>query len=271
MHFSIRVFMEQALLTAPLVGAFYTIVPSKPVRANVETEVTIKNDLDRGNSSYDARFTHFQLYLNFAPDPWAPDPVCLLANATPIATESLRVVFPAAAFPPGTLCQLSAVEWDATRSVANSRVILGDVFSIEGDMAGTWSRLEQAGKRLTFRDFLPCASLPCARACGDRFYPGNADPATDALWNDTQRCIAACPGVWFPPKVAQDLGLPPSAATGGTPTGTGGAPVATSSILSPPTANGTDGKETGKHSNGGRLTPAMLKLVGPLLSIICLI
>ncbi|EFQ36447.1 hypothetical protein CGRA01v4_10430 [Colletotrichum graminicola] len=247
--------------------AFDRISIQSTVKADTEVEVTIRNDIADGASSFDAGFTNYNVYLATTPPGWGTGPVCLLANGTKIDVTSVKVKIPADAVPDSADLMITTMEWnsDPTKD-GPSGFEYSNEFTFSGG-AGEWSKTELAGHSLGEMDMLPCSAYACARKCNDQYFE-ERDTTSDDLnvYKNTYECVAACPGTTFPSwdSVINDVG-----GSGGDPSGTASVPAASATAstttAAPSSSNPASSSQSGSSPSetpnaGSRLAAETLGL-----------
>jgi len=226
--------------------AFDRISIQSTVNADTEVEVTIRNDIADGASSFDAGFTNYNLYLATTPPGWGTGPVCLLANGTKIDVTSVKVKIPADAVPDSADLKITAMEWnsDPTKD-GPSGFEYSNEFTFSGG-TGEWSKTELDGQSLGEMNSLPCSAYACARKCNDKYFEERNTTSEDPnVYKNTYECVAACPGTTFPSwdSIVNDDG-----GSGGGPSGTASVPAA-SATASTPAASATTSTPTAAPSS----------------------
>ncbi|KAK2010696.1 hypothetical protein LZ32DRAFT_374006 [Colletotrichum eremochloae] len=257
--------------------AFDRISIPSTVKADTEVEVTIRNDLADGASSFDAGFTNYNLYLATTPPGWGTGPVCLLANGTKIDVTSVKVKIPADAVPDSADLKITAMEWnsDPNKDGPSGFEYSGD-FTFSGG-TGEWGKTELDGSLLGDMDRIPCSAYACARQCNDKYFEERNTTSEDpSVYKNTYECVAACPGTTFPSwdSIINDDGsgggpsetasVPAASATASTPTG-----VPSSSSRPSSSQSGSSPSQT--PNGGSRLAAEMLGLTVVGLVTFCVL
>jgi hypothetical protein len=192
-----------ALISAPLTLAFEEIDVNSTVIAGTDTTVRIANDLSRGPQSFDGMFDSYRVYLSLAPPGWGSEPACYLVNTSAINVTSLNIQIPASVGPSDSSSQgysIVTIEFnqDPNAESGPSGFEYSNTFDFIGG-TGKWSDYELAGYITAGIDYVPCSAYDCARQCSQKYYPDNVSSQSPSAYEPTYNCIAACPGVSYPP------------------------------------------------------------------------
>lgn len=203
MYISLLTTIALALFSAPLTLAFDEIVVDTTVIAGEDTTIQIVNDLSRGSQSFDGMFDSFRVYLSLTPPGWGSGPACYLVNTSAINTTSLTVQIPASVGPSDPSSQgysIATMEFNKAPNAESgpSGFEYSNGFDFVGG-TGKWSDYELAGYGVAEIDYLPCSAYDCARQCAQKYYPDNVSSQSATAYEPTYDCIAACPGVSYPP------------------------------------------------------------------------
>jgi hypothetical protein len=185
-----------------LTTAFREISIPSVVNANQTVQLTIANDLSSGPGSYDAQFTTFRIYLaiiaptsSYIPNPVQPS--CYLVNATSITTSVVNLTIPTSVGPDGTSYHVGTLEYSThPNPPPPSSYSFSPTFTLY-NTTSSWSSADLNGDYPPFPDLLPCTSYDCARQCLSSTFPQNIN-GTEAGFQGTYECMAACPGVTYP-------------------------------------------------------------------------
>jgi hypothetical protein len=222
MYASILLSVALALVNLPLSRAFEEIDTKPTVTAGQDTTIQIVNDLSSGSQSYDAQFDSYRVYLSLAPPGWGPAPACYLVNSSAINVTSQTVQIPASVGPSDPSSQdysIATMEFNQDPNAGGpSGIQYSNVFDFVGG-TGNWSDYELAGYLVGDYDYIPCSAYDCARQCSQKYYPNNVDSYSISAYKPTYECIAACPGVSYPPfqSIYGGSGGPSAGPSGGGP------------------------------------------------------
>jgi hypothetical protein len=203
MHPSLLTIVALAFFSAPLTFAFEEVDVNSTVVAGTDTTIQIVNDLSRGPQSFDGMFDSFRVYLSITIPGWGFGPACYLVNTSAINVTSLNVQIPASVGPSDYSSQgysIATMEFNQDPNADNgpSGFQYSNNFDFVGG-TGKWSDYELAGYSVAEIDYVPCSAYDCARQCSQKYYPGNVESKSISAYEPTYNCVAACPGVTYPP------------------------------------------------------------------------